>query len=197
MSLSGWIAGLSALVLMGGSAQAGSLEPPGPPAPTMKSLDEIPPAWSQVLPANDSGDPCNSRRFQCVLPGAANPTGEAVLDRETGLVWERTPSAGSSAWNFAFHRCIQNISAGNRAGFRLPTVEELLSLIDPATHALPVGHPFSSVQPGFYWSGTSDPTDLSRAFFVAIGTPFGTQSTPKVNDESIWCVRGGHGYDGQ
>lgn len=207
MSLSGWIAGLSALVLMGGSAEAGRLEPPGPPAPTMKTLDEVPPTWSQVLPANDTGDPCNSSRFKCVLPGAANPTGEAVLDRETGLVWQRTPSSGQPSsggplpWGFAFGGCVAVARAGNRSGFRLPTVEELMSLIDPAAptgQGLPVGHPFSNVQPGFYWSGTSDPSDVSRAYAVPIDTfIFVTASLPKVDNHSIWCVRGGQGYDGQ
>jgi len=54
------------------------------------------------------------------------------------------------------------------------------------------------VQPGRYWSGTSDPIDLSRAYFVPIDTfIFVTASQPKVNSLLIWCVRGGHGYDVQ
>jgi hypothetical protein len=162
----------------------------------MKTLDEIPPTWSQALPADDTGDPCNSSRFKCVLPGAASPTGEAVLDRETGLVWERTPSQGRDGWDFAFRQCIQNVSAGNRTGFRLPTVEELLSLIDPVTHDLPTGHPFN-VQLGLHWSGTTDPTDLSRAYLVHIGGGAATQPTAKNLELSIWCVRGGHSHGGQ
>jgi hypothetical protein len=57
--------------------QAGSLEPAGPPASTMKTLDEVPPTWSQTLPT--------AVRFVAVLGGAA------ILDRETGLVWESAP----------------------------------------------------------------------------------------------------------
>src|SRR5215470_9380827 len=41
-------------------------------------LGLIPPAWSQKLPA--------AQRFEVVLDGAA------VLDHETGLVWEKSPS---------------------------------------------------------------------------------------------------------
>src|SRR5262245_29501247 len=54
------------------------LDPPGPPAPTMKTLDELQPVWNRVLPDND--------RFQLVMGDVA------VLDKETGLVWQRVPS---------------------------------------------------------------------------------------------------------
>ncbi len=61
-------------------AQSGNLEPPGTavngsgePAATTQTQ----PAWDQDLPANE--------RFKLVLGG------EAVLDKETGLVWEQSP----------------------------------------------------------------------------------------------------------
>lgn len=49
-----------ALILPGISI-AGDLEPSGAPAPTMKTLDQIPPTWSQKLPA--------AGRFVLVLDG--------------------------------------------------------------------------------------------------------------------------------
>ena len=77
---------VAALGLLDGPASAQvdpKLNPPGPPGPTMKTLDQITPTWDQVLPA--------AQRFKLVMPTAANPAGEAVLDKETGLVWEQRP----------------------------------------------------------------------------------------------------------
>lgn len=41
---------LLALALFTMPAPAGDLNPPGAPAPTMKTLDQIPPTWDQVIP---------------------------------------------------------------------------------------------------------------------------------------------------
>ena len=92
---------------------AGELEPPtGPPGPTMKTLDEIPPTWSQVLPA--------SERFELVMGG------QAVLDKETGLVWEQSPDGTFYLpGTIALEGSCTAKTVGGRKGWRAPTTEEL------------------------------------------------------------------------
>src|SRR5262245_25185010 len=78
-------------------------------------------------------------RFR-VLVGFNNA---AVLDRETGLVWERSPDSVARTWVLAQRVCVQRtVGAGHRLGWRLPTVQELLSLMDPTRNppSLPAGH---------------------------------------------------------
>jgi hypothetical protein len=218
MSPSGWFAGVTVLALMGGAQVASAqnkLEPTGPPGPTMKTLDEIPPTWSQVLPANDGADPCNSSRFQCVLPTATNPTGVAVLDKETGLVWQREPwglisTTFNENWADASSGC-HALVLGGRMGWRLPTVEELLSLVDRTGQAgqyLPAGHPFTQISTtDGYWTATARG---GRADVVFGGITFVTGCSGCVGfreyfaydvDQTLlrhaWCVRGGQGYDRQ
>lgn len=60
----------------------------------------IPPAWSQNLPAN--------KRFKLVLGGSA------VLDMETGLVWERASKRGSMNWFQAISHCYGKTVGGRK-----------------------------------------------------------------------------------
>ena len=77
------------------------------------------PSWDQKLPG--------SARF-VVLSDWNN---EAVLDRETGLVWQKAPDAFKTSWTLNDQFCnINNPSRGNRFGWRLPTSSELTSLIE-------------------------------------------------------------------
>jgi hypothetical protein len=163
----------------------------------------LPPTWDKILPANDPGGPCpsNSSRFTCVMGGAA------VLDRETGLVWEQSPSISTFSWSStttttAATHCNQ-LNVGHRKGWRLPTIQELASLVDgdPANTSrprLPPGHPFSNVQssPG-YWSATTRATLTINAW----GAGFGDGGVGNVDKAFtllfVWCVRGGHGVDPQ
>ena len=133
----------------------------------------------------------------------------AVLDKETGLVWEQSPDTGERTWVNALAHCYTRevggrrgdrgdlIIGGRRLGWRLPTIEELASLIDPtqSNPALPSGHPFSNVQSSLYWSATSNASSTSNAWGVYLSGS-GVTNDGKTVALHVWCVRGGQGIDG-
>ena len=139
------------------------------------------PAWDKALSA--------SQRF-VVLPAFNN---DAVLDKETGLVWEKSPqSAAVSAANARL--ACANKAVGGRKGWRLPALPELSSLVDPSVAspgpALPSGHPFAGVQSANYWSATAhlDNPTLIWGVGFSNGAALGVS---KAFDQRVWCVRGG------
>lgn len=188
---------IMALALLPCLAVAGSIEPPvsavdpsGNPVPTMKTLDEIPPAWSQKLRADD-GEPdgCNSSRFKCVLDG------KAVLDKETGLVWERSPWNYEGDWWTAQWQCWAS-STGQRSGWRLPTASEIDSLREFCAETwrfLPCGHPFINLQGGSYWSTTTWFWDSNEAIAFRWDVGYQVLSKSVSTYRYNWCVRGGTG----
>ena len=146
----------------------------------MKTLDEIPPTWSQTLsPA--------SERFELVL------NEEAVLDKETGLVWDREGSADTKSWLGADLYC-STLVIGNRMGWRLPTREELTSLIDPLQEepALSPGYAafFDNMTASSrYWSSTAYPDSpfayAAHLYYNIVKTEFKTAGI------YVRAVRGG------
>ena len=151
------------------------------------------PSWDQTLQC-DTAATCP--RFIVLT----SMNSEAVLDRETGLVWEKTPSASPLGWfNASFH-CL-TLNTGGRTGWRLPALPELLSLMDRSQKnpALPAGHPFT-VTLSFYWSATSMASAPTNAFNVNVGSgsvgAFGKANPDDISDLA-WCVRGGAGGENQ
>jgi hypothetical protein len=156
----------------------------------------VPPAAAQVWGIKIDG----SSRFRAVLGGAA------VLDLETLLVWEKSPNNTATNWYTAHSICVDTV-VGGRKGWRLPTIVELGSLIDPTQTfpALPVGHPFVGViistGPGTgYWSATNfsgaGALDSARIALLGPGSLFNV-ADDKNNYQHVWCVRGGNGFDEQ
>lgn len=186
-----WLWLLTALVVpvgFTGIGVGGNLQPPGAPGSTMKTLDEIPPAWSQKIP--DA-----SKRFQIVLDGAG------VLDKETGLVWEKSPDTTSRTWSSAVYYAYSK-NVGGRKGWRPPTAEELASLVDPTQQnpSLPSGHPFANVKStdgSFYWSSTTGVYNTIDAWVVTFFSFGSVYNDEKSVNGYVWCVRGGHGHDAQ
>jgi len=141
-----------------------------------------------------------------------------VTDNLTGLVWLKDAScygvtffAGALAWcSWLYDGCVGcggtnndcGLSDGSVAGdWRLPTVNEMLSLFDceyinPAlsnaagTAQWSEGDPFSGVESGYYWSSTSFRQSPYSAW--SPNTYYG-DSTPqgKTGYQYIWPVRAG------
>jgi len=150
------------------------------------------PSWDQQLPT--------STRF-VVLSNWVDSNfpsgGAAVLDRETGLVWERAPLTTILTWGGAVDHCFA-LNVGNRGGWRLPKAQELRSLMDPtvaSTPVLPAGHPFMNVQSIGYWSATLSAQQAGWAWIANFAGGGGTG--PESNFAYVWCVRGGQAADSQ
>ncbi len=191
-----FVAGLLIGSVVTGALLAGSLDPPsaavdGFGAP--KSTGATYPAWDKDLPANDTGDACNSSRFTCVLGGVA------VLDNETGLVWERTPSSTLRLWGTSSGSLFDcaNSFTGGQWGWRLPSVHELASLLDSSvTPPLPLGHPFSNVDTtinfGYQAATTFGDNDLQNWVVTFNNTITRVSVDGKASATRLsWCVRGG------
>jgi hypothetical protein len=162
---------LGALAL-GGAAHA---------APSQPGPYYAVPSWDQQLPT--------STRF-VVLTNWANA---AVLDRETGLVWQQDVSAASPIpWADAIFVC-QGTSIGGRFGWRLAAVEELTTLLDPTTIMLFSGAPFNLGSNAVFWTATTDAMNTSQATDVDFGVFGGLGNLTKTSIASPWCVRGYQG----
>ncbi|HJT22293.1 MAG TPA: DUF1566 domain-containing protein [Nitrospira sp.] len=120
--------------------------------------------------------------------------GEAVLDAETQLIWERSPSSAETAWANASLRCAFT-ATGGRLGWRLPSFFELMTLVEPgpptaaSKPSLPPGHPFRGVKADPYWTTSSQDSEPTNAY--AVDFLRGDVTLQRKNQaHAWWCVRG-------
>jgi len=132
------------------------------------------PTWSQKIPG--------AARWTLVLDDVA------VLDKETGLVWPRQSDGISRNHNGALEYCT-HAALGGRRGWRLPTIEELATLIDTNVGGLPSGHLFIGDSILYnLWSSTTVPSEPDAAWVVTLYD--GNVSwIYKYDPSSVLCVR--------
>jgi len=111
---------------------------------------EVPCAGSGQDAEARSGLPWPEPRFET--------HGDGVLDRLTALVWH--PEADLGRGPVAWEQALEMVSAMRAPGgplWRLPTINELESLVDASRHspALPAGHPFRGAGEACWSSTTS------------------------------------------
>jgi Protein of unknown function (DUF1566) len=137
-----------------------------------------PPVWDRKI---DS-----PKRFKVLKPFDS----AAVLDQETGLVWEREPNAALGNFVFALEHCVL-AEIGGRSGWRLPAIHELRTLAPAESNVLPEGHPFAAAG-SVYWSLTDAAAFSTAAYVLDLdGDPVVLRTLDKASNEvRIWCVRG-------
>ena len=133
--------------------------------------------------------------------------GAAVRDNNTGLVWEQAPLDFQMTWTEAIQFCL-NRSTGGPRGWRLPSIVELLSLING--NSPPPANVFTGVLTANYWSATTvawfpeetvaEPHEMAWKAIFSDGhvTREGKKAFlpgGEVPKARAWCVRGGMNAD--
>ena len=174
---------VGSLFAIGARASSAFAEPqPNPDRTT--DVSALPQNWSKKLPS--------ASRFT-VLSAFGDA---AVRDDETGLVWERTLETTELSWTDARAACADK-DVGGRKGWRLPSISELASLVDPSMTAgstLPLSHPFTNVKTDVYWSATTLAGNPNSAWLVFFDTGKVTHAFKTITFHA-WCVRGGINAD--
>ena len=201
-----------------GMTLAGTLDPPGPPAPTMVTLQQIydkigtgtgvaktgqTACWDTTgapISCTGTGQDGALQRGAATSPRFTDNANGTVKDNLTGLTWLKNASClGSRSWTNALSdaNSLANggcgLADGSVAGdWRLPNLRELQSLIDygRVSPALPVGHPFTGVLNVNYWTSTTQAAVPSYAWQVNIDNGF-VPNYEKIYGFYVWPVRGG------
>ena len=127
-----------------------------------------------------------------------SPSGDCVTDNLTGLMWAKNANNGRMNWQNALNY-VASINSGaglcNQSDWRLPNVNELESLIhlgqNPPSDWLN-SQGFSSVNPSWYWTSTTQSYFKNWAMIVDMGT-YGSRvdNDNKSYNFNVWMVRGG------
>jgi hypothetical protein len=142
------------------------------------------------VPGNVSG----VHHGRCVRGGSATdggpPPGRYVIgngtvqDTATGLVWEQASASTSSSWSSAAGICTGlGLDTSN---WRLPTLRELITIVDVAQSSPTVDSVFTA-ESKLYWSSSSEVGSTTSAWAANFAT--GTASTNDTsNSYAVRCV---------
>lgn len=149
-------------------------------------------AAGKVIPCIGSGQDGEWRRGAPWPEPRFEILQEGVLDRLTLLLWQRSANLTSQPiiWREALDAVAKLNRTGPRSDWRLPTINELESLVDCAMHspALPGDHPFTDVQ-DIYWSSTTSLFEPDWAWALYLGKGATGIGQKRHAQFSVWAVQ--------
>ena len=197
---------------------AGNLNPPGAPAGTMRTLDEI---YSHVGKAGlaktgqttsyatsstcgDGGTGgCDDGYYEKGQALSYTDNGDGTMtDNNTGLMWKRCSEAdtqtsgctgthSTSTWQGAINQC-EGLNYAGYTDWRLPNAKELWSItrLEPETAPYINQTAFPGTVSGNYWSSTTYPDYTTAALSVRFSHGCLSAYGKTDNYYYVRCVRG-------
>ena len=137
-----------------------------------------------------------SNRIKCVRGGPTTSpvtrydvASGAARDVRTGVVWQVAPVATTKLLADAKLAC-QSLTLGGVGGWRLPTVRELVSLIDESREVVPLLPPLFQPGPAArFWSSTARAKDPAATYVVDFETANVQAEDSAAAALSVRCVR--------
>jgi hypothetical protein len=136
----------------------------------------------------DTGDPsepvCHPRSFIDLGNGM-------ITDTVTGLMWQKDSAPETYTWRDA-RQYVESLTLGGYDDWRLPTVQELSMLVDPAVKnpspAIDTTY-FADTRSDFYWTSTVGTRGLWKAWAVDFSSGY-VNYKGRMNTFYVRAVRG-------
>ena len=123
-------------------------------------------AWAQNYPVLDTGDPnervCNPKSYTDNGDGT-------IRDNVTGLEWQQVPNTTYKTWTNAFTYCDTLVfppGDDSHADWRLPTVQELATLVDHSRSNPAIDPLFGMTENTRYWTADGRVQNTAYAWWI-------------------------------
>jgi len=123
-----------------------------------------------------------------ILFAGVNTTGTIVSDKQHAIYWQDTPAPQKSTkdWDDAVTYC-HTLELKDRHNWRLPTFNELLSIVDFTRHDPAINPVFTHTSEGTYWTATNFSATKSRAWTIDFRSGK-TYYSYKTTNHAVRCV---------
>jgi MYXO-CTERM domain-containing protein len=174
-----------------GSVDAGPAPLPESPHPKLYRTGVVTCAndTTQDLTCPQAGWELQDGVFQPDTQAFSVSASDEVTDATTGLIWQRGDDGMTYTHPNAVSHCAAFSSAEASSGWRLPSVVELMTLLDNGVALPSIGPSFQSAQTTNYWTAT--PTASAQMLAWTVKFDFG-EVIPLLMDTAlpVRCVRG-------
>ena len=118
-----------------------------------------------------------------------NRINDIVIDNITGLEWQDNNETNVTyTWIDAIDYC-ENLNLNNKNDWRLPNINELLSIVDEDVYDPSINNIFHYISSEYYWSSTVSTFNLEKVWLIYF--QIGNRAYISKSDTHLLrCVRG-------
>ncbi len=126
-------------------------------------------------------------------PNFVRISNNTIIDNATGLQWQDDSTAKNIqiTWEGAVSYCENTLTLGDYDDWRLPNINELLSIVDYAEFDPALNERFKNHTSSNYWSSTTPFVQFDNAWSIDFSDGFIFYHTKTEDTLYVRCVRGG------